>query len=64
MQSQLDTVISNNLERELRGISDRIGDAVAPYSRFVELERKKVAESTEKLKTLRQTVRDIRKKLN
>ena len=63
MQTQIDTVITNNLERELRGISDRIGDAVAPYSRFVERESQKVAESMESMKTLRHSVRDLRQKL-
>jgi hypothetical protein len=63
MQSQLDTVIANNFERVLRGIGKKITDAISPYSRFVETERKKVEESKEKLKEIRLSTREIRKRI-
>ena len=63
LQGQLDTVIGNNFERELQAIGDRIKHAIAPYSRFVQGEKKKVEESLAQLGTLRESVRDLKKRI-
>ena len=63
LHGQLDTVIGNNFERELRSINDKIKYAITPYSRFVEGERKKIEESSVQLRKIRDSLREIKKRI-
>ena len=63
LHGQLDTVIGNNFERELQSINDKIKYAIAPYSRFVEGEKKKIEESSLQLGKIRESLREIKKRI-
>jgi hypothetical protein len=63
LQVQIDTVIMNNFERELQNINDKIIDAIQPYSRFVEIEKKRVEHATDELIKIRQSMKEIKKRL-
>lgn len=63
LQVQIDTVIMNNFERELQNINDKIIDAIQPYSRFVEIEKKRVEHATDDLIKIRQNMKEIKKRL-
>ena len=63
LQSQLDTVILNDIQREIQSNENRIKDSIAPYSRFIEIEKKKVTVSTDEFTELRKITRDIQNKL-
>lgn len=60
IQSRLDDVVSNNLQSQLHGIKEKIGDSIAPYSRFVRVETKKNQELSEHLKSMKSTISKIR----
>ena len=63
LHTQLDTVIGNNFERELQGVGDKITHAIAPYSRFIQGEKKKVEEAAIHLRKIRETVRALKKRI-
>lgn len=63
LQSQIDTVVLNDIQREIQSNDDRIHDSIAPYSRFIEIEKKKVSTALETLNSLRKTTREIQNKL-
>ena len=42
LESQLNTVILNDIQREIQNNENRIKDSIAPYSRFIQIEKKKV----------------------
>ena len=63
LQSQIDTVVLNDIRREIQSNDDRIHDSIAPYSRFIEIEKKKVSSALEVLVALRKTTREIQNKL-
>ena len=61
--SQIDTVVLNDIEREMQNNENRIKDSIAPYSRFIDSEKKKVYASLATLDVLRKETRDIQNKL-
>lgn len=63
LHSQIDTVIMNDIEREIQSNIQRINDCIAPYSRYIELEKSKLSTALIALKSLRKTTRDIQNKL-
>lgn len=63
LSSQLNTVILNDIQREIQNNDNRMKDSIAPYSRFVEIERKKVLNSIDEFLILRKTTREIQNKL-
>lgn len=60
IQTRLDDVVSNNLESQLHGINEKIGNSIGPYSRFVRVETKKNTELSERLKKLKSSISEIR----
>ena len=59
----MNTVILNDIQREIQNNDNRMKDSIAPYSRFVEIERKKVLNSIDEFLILRKTTREIQNKL-
>ena len=63
LESQLNTVILNDIRREIQNNENRIKDSIAPYSRFIQIEKKKVLDSIDEFTILRKTTREIQNKL-
>jgi hypothetical protein len=63
LHSQIDTVIMNDIDREIQSNVQRINDCIAPYSRFIDSEKSKLSKALVALKSLRKTTRDIQNKL-
>ena len=63
LESQLNTVILNDIQREIQNNENRIKDSIAPYSRFIQVEKKKVLDSIDEFTILRKTTREIQNKL-
>ena len=63
LRTQLDLVIENNFERELVGVKEMINSSVGPYRAFVSIETERNAKLQKQLLELRQTARDIKKRL-
>ena len=63
LESQLNTVILNDIQREIQNNENRIKDSIAPYSRFIQIEKKKVLDSIDEFTILRKTSREIQNKL-
>ena len=63
LESQLNTVILNDIQREIQNNENRIKDSIAPYSRFIQIEKKKVLDSIDEFTILRKTTREIQNKL-
>lgn len=49
LDQQLDSVVANSLEKGMQNLSEKILGAVKPYTRFVQVEKVKVADLTERL---------------
>lgn len=62
LQAQLDEAVAQRLERELHHISERILESVTPYSRFVQVERSKIAELEVALLATQEQARQLRAK--
>lgn len=63
LKTQLDTVVSNQLDKELHSCSEKIMSSIGPFRRFVVVERKKIAELTDKMKALKVVARDLRQQI-
>lgn len=63
LSQQLDEVVDMHFENGRQKASQRINDAMAPYTRFVKVETDRVAELKCGLTALRQDITEIKNKI-
>jgi len=63
LEEQLDTTISNIIEKELNIVRERILNTISPYSRFIISEDKKINELKKEFSTIKESVRNLQAKV-
>ncbi len=61
LREQLDTALTQQFEHEVTGSLQRMRDAIAPYTRFVRVEREKLEKLDAELRTIKSTITQLRK---
>lgn len=59
LRKQLDEAVTQQFENELADSIQRMHEAIAPYTRFVRIEREKIERQSEELDNLRQKLRQL-----
>lgn len=63
LRAKLDTALNKEFEEELTGSVQRIRDAIAPYTRFVRIEREKLERLTSEVADTRKGVESLRRRI-
>ncbi len=60
LRERLDTALTHQFENEVTGSLQRMRDAIAPYMRFVRVEREKLEKLDAELRTIKSTITHLR----
>jgi hypothetical protein len=63
LKSGIDNIIADNIKTDMDRINSQIVDSVAPYSRFVRMERTKVVHLQKEFGEVRSNIRSIQERI-